>query len=72
MDKYEQVYDGDKVEVAQAGGINICCCDCGLVHHIDVKVKRGNVTIMFSRNNRKTAAMRRWHFNGRKGKSKDE
>ncbi len=37
----------------------IVCCDCGLVHHIKVKVENGKVWLKMKRNNRMTAEERK-------------
>ena len=40
-------------------GYKMGCCDCGLVHTLDFRVKGGRAQFRVSRNNRSTAAMRR-------------
>ena len=35
------------------------CCDCGLVHEMQFRIKEGNVLFRVRRNKRATAAMRR-------------
>ena len=40
-------------------GYKLCCCDCGLVHNMDFRVKNGRVQFRVSRNNRSTALVRR-------------
>jgi hypothetical protein len=37
----------------------LACCDCGLVHSLDFRVRKGRAQFRVSRNNRATAAMRR-------------
>ncbi len=41
-------------------GYKMACCDCGLVHDMDFRVIRGRVQFRVRRNNRATAAKRRW------------
>jgi hypothetical protein len=36
-----------------------CCCDCGLVHNMDFRVRKGRAQFRASRNNRSTAQVRR-------------
>lgn len=41
------------------------CCDCGLVHLVDLVAKRGKrVAVTTFRDDRKTAAGRRWGHTG--------
>lgn len=60
--KYQAVKDGEWVEPIM-NGYKIACCDCSLVHRIDLKViksGRGHaVQYRAFRDNRSTAAMRR-------------
>lgn len=37
----------------------MACCDCGLVHDIEVWVEEGRVALRVARNNRATAQVRR-------------
>ena len=36
------------------------CCDCGLVHLVDIEVQGKVVNFKFYRNNRATASVRSW------------
>ena len=36
----------------------LACCDCGLVHDMDFRIKRGRVQFRVRRNNRSTAGIR--------------
>jgi len=56
--KYAQVYDGEWVPLPRRGQ-KIVCCDCGLIHRIDVRVKAGKVQFRAFRDVRATAARRR-------------
>jgi hypothetical protein len=42
-------------------GYRISCCDCGLVHEIDFRIKDKRVEIRFNLNNKATGAIRRWN-----------
>jgi hypothetical protein len=39
-------------------GYRLCCCDCGLVHTLDLEVKEGRARFRVFRNNRSTALVR--------------
>lgn len=41
-------------------GYKMACCDCGLVHLMDVRVFRGRVQFRMKRHRRATATMRAW------------
>lgn len=62
MTKYEQAVD-DEPLIVDADGINFACCDCGLVHHLSASLQDGEIVVTFRRDNRKTAAIRRYHKN---------
>jgi len=40
-------------------GYRMACCDCGLVHTMNFRVRNGRAQFAVFRDNRKTAAMRR-------------
>ena len=40
-------------------GYKMACCDCGLVHRLDFRVKDKAIQFKVERDNRATAAMRR-------------
>lgn len=56
--KYEQVYDGEWFMPVKKNYKN-ACCDCGMVHKINHKIKDGNLWLQFSVDRRATSAMRR-------------
>jgi hypothetical protein len=58
--EYESVDDGDRMTIHwEEQGLNLCCCDCGLVHFIDFEVIDGDVIVMtFWRNEEETTASR--------------
>lgn len=51
-------------------GLYLCCCDCGLIHTVIPKIKKGRVWVQFIRNNRATGQRRRW-LNAGKKETKD-
>lgn len=65
MTKYTQVYDGEWVQPVSRG-YKMSCCDCGLVHVLNFRVvkyaggKRTKVQFQAFRDDRKTAAKRRY------------
>lgn len=42
-------------------GYKLCCCDCGLVHTMDFKVKNGRAEFRVFLNNRSTGQVRRYY-----------
>jgi hypothetical protein len=40
-------------------GYRLACCDCGLIHNVDFRVRRGCIQFRVARNTRSTAMMRR-------------
>lgn len=40
-------------------GYKFRCCDCGLVHNMDFRMRKGRVQFRASRNNRSTGQVRR-------------
>lgn len=58
--EYEQVEDGDKIAIDwKDQGLNLGCCDCGLVHFIDIEVIDHVVTLQFWRNEEETEKSRK-------------
>lgn len=41
--KYEEVLDGEWIEPKPQKGHKMACCDCGLVHIINFRVRKGKV-----------------------------
>jgi len=37
--KYKKLFDGDSIFVAKGLHVKLCCCDCGLVHKVELKNK---------------------------------
>ena len=53
--EYEQIGDGDKISVDwENQGLNLGCCDCGLVHYITFEVIENVVIMTFLRNEEET------------------
>jgi hypothetical protein len=40
-------------------GYRMACCDCGLVHTVDFRVRAGRIQFRVARNNRSTGQIRR-------------
>ena len=59
--KFEQPSAGQWVQPVRRG-YKMGCCDCGLVHTVDFRLKNGHVQFRVFRNNRSTAMMRRGMF----------
>ena len=58
--KRDQVIDGRWWYIARVG--THTCCDCGLTHNVTYgKDRDGNLRTKWSRDNRKTAAYRRYN-----------
>lgn len=49
-------------------GYKLSCCDCGLVHTMDFRVRKGRAQFRVSRNERSTAMVRR-HMKMKKAKN---
>lgn len=59
---YRQEYNGEpfKVKKYEGTGIHkISCCDCGLVHRLEIENKRDHFEVTTWRDERATAAKRR-------------
>lgn len=63
--KYDQVYEGEPLVIFTGKRmLKLCCCDCGLVHDIDLKVlNNSKVQLKMYRNNRASAALRNNWYN---------
>jgi len=60
--KASQLVSGEEwIEPLKRGGtcIRIQCCDCGLTHDIEIKVKDGKLIMRWHENRRATSATRR-------------
>ncbi len=47
-------------------GYRMACCDCGLVHTMDFRIRNGRIQFRARRNNRSTAQIRRYMKTGGK------
>jgi hypothetical protein len=56
--KYVQIYDGEWF-MPQMEGHKMACCDCGLVHTMNFKVKKGEVLIQSFRDEKATKKRRK-------------
>lgn len=56
--KYPTYVEGEW-EQPTMKGYKMMCCDCGLVHKINFRIKNGKVQMQTYRDNRATAATRR-------------
>ena len=50
--------DGEWIQPLRRG-YRLACCDCGLVHRIDLRIVRGRIQYRATRAPRSTAMMRR-------------
>ena len=57
---YPQRYDGEWVTVAR-GFHRLACCDCGLIHHINFRIKDKKIQFQPFRDNRATGQKRRFN-----------
>jgi hypothetical protein len=57
MTNYEQAWDGEWWTLPRL--IYLACCDCGLVHRVRLRVRKGKLQVQFCRDGRRTAAHRR-------------
>ena len=55
---YPQRYDGEWITVDREYH-RMMCCDCGLVHHFNFRVKNGKIQFQPFRDNRATGQVRR-------------
>ncbi len=60
--RYVQVTDGEWVQPIRKG-YRVTCCDCGLVHRINIRVRKGKVQFQAFRDNRATARRRKRNGN---------
>ena len=60
MSKYEKLKDGDPIDFSWRKGeaIQFSCCDCGLVHQLNVAATRERVRIRFYRLDKETEKRR--------------
>ena len=58
MQPYDQVTEGEWVQPIR-NGYKMECCDCGLVHKLDFRIRKGRVQLRAFRDNRATGQKRR-------------
>lgn len=56
--QYDTVNAGEW-QTPRHGGYLMACCDCGLVHRLEFRVRRGAVQFRAWRDNRRTGQLRR-------------
>lgn len=56
--KYKQTFEGDWVK-PKMNNYKIGCCDCGLVHTVNIRIIKGKIEYQVFRDNRATSAKRR-------------
>ncbi len=66
MSSYPKLKAGQKVKIdTKRQRLKIACCDCGLVHYMDIDAdpkEKGVVYIDFPRDERSTAQLRRRNY----------
>ena len=67
---YKHLNDGDSLFIAKGFYVNLSCCDCGLVHKVEVQSKildkQKGVQLTFFRDKRRTSQKRRYLCGGKK------
>lgn len=56
--RYVQATDGEWIQPIRKG-YRVACCDCGLVHRINIRVRKGKVQFQVFRDSRATASRRK-------------
>jgi hypothetical protein len=56
--RYRQQFEGEWVQPRRRGW-RMACCDCGLVHRVNFRLRAGKIQLQAYRDNRATAARRR-------------
>lgn len=56
--KFTQIYDGEW-EYPRRRGYSLACCDCGLVHKMDFRVRNTRIEFRVFRDNIETDRLRR-------------
>ena len=57
--RYYRPQEGEWVQPVRRG-YKMSCCDCGLVHNLDFRIRGGRVQFRAFRNNRSTGNVRRY------------
>jgi len=58
MARYPEVQSGQWVQPVRKG-YKMACCDCGLVHRVNFRLKGGRIQLQAFRDNRATGQKRR-------------
>lgn len=74
MSKYPVWEEGEVVKIPYMKNpyFKMACCDCGLVHGIELGKTNGNITMKVYRLERSTSLMRYWMKKKKEGIWKDE
>lgn len=59
MSTYEKPEENEWIQPVRKD-YRLACCDCGLVHNVDFRIFGKKIQFRVRRNNRATAAIRRW------------
>jgi hypothetical protein len=57
--KYTKLNDGEGFEVKSGEIFKLACCDCGLVHKVNIVSQGKRIGVAMARDKRATAAKRR-------------
>jgi hypothetical protein len=57
--KYPQGFDGQWYEIVRRRGFRLRCCDCGLVHIFNFRIRKKKIQFQAWRDNRATGQIRR-------------
>lgn len=60
--RYHQAKDGDWIQPIKRG-YKMACCDCGLVHVLNFRIRDGHIQFQPRRDNRATGQRRRKKIN---------
>lgn len=69
MTKFLEMKAGEWVQPVSKG-YKMSCCDCGLVHRLDFRVRKRHIQFRVFRDNRSTGQIRRHKNNSKAGGSK--
>jgi len=58
LSKYKEQYNGEWIQPIRKG-YKMMCCDCGLVHKLDFRIKKRKIQFRAFRDNRATGQARR-------------
>lgn len=58
--KIYRAQDGEWLRPVKYRGYKLSCCDCGLAHRVDFRVRGGRIEFRAYRDMRATGQLRRW------------